>query len=153
MSRTVKHYLFTLFSLGLSSFFFVASRSMPTSATLFPELMAGLIAVLSIAMAVNAYKESKLTEEIDSKEENKKVDVVRVTVFLGLIALYVWLIPQVGYFIMTPLFMVVAYLYLRALGFFKAVFISLIFSAFIYGLFVKFLNLPIPMGWLEQLLS
>ena len=53
MSRTVKHYLFTLFSLGLSAFFFVASRSMPTSATLFPELMAGLIAVLSIAMAVN----------------------------------------------------------------------------------------------------
>lgn len=153
MSRTVKHYLFMLFSLGLSAFFFIVSRSMPTSAALFPELMAGLIVVLAIAMTVNAHKESKLTEEMKSKEEDKKVDVVRVTVFLGLIALYVWLIPQIGYFIMTPLFMVIAYMYLRAIGFFKAIFISVIFSAFIYGLFVRFLNLPIPMGWLEQFLG
>lgn len=152
MSRIVKHCLFALFSLSLSAFFFLVSRSMPASAALFPNLMAGLISVLAVTMAVNAHRGSKLTGSVEP-DEGKRVNTMRVAFFLVLIVLYVLLIPQVGYFIMTPLFMITAYIYLRAIGFFRAVFISLVFSAFIYGLFVKFLNLPIPMGWLERFLS
>lgn len=152
MSRIGKHYLFTLFSLMLSAFFFMVSRSMPSSAALFPGLMAGLIAIFAVTMAVNAYRESKSMGSVGA-DAGKGGNVLRVVFFLVLTVLYVLLIPRVGYFIMTPLFMITAYMYLRAIGFFRAVVISLFFSAFIYGLFVRFLNLPIPMGWLEPLLS
>jgi len=80
----------------------------------------------------------------------QKIHVPRVILYTLSIAVYIYLIPRIGYFIATPLFMVVSYLYLKAAGFVRAMLISLGFSVFIYFLFVWFLKLPIPMGLLER---
>ena len=82
-----------------------------------------------------------------------KINVQHVVVFVAAIAVYIYLIPILGYFIATPLYMVVMYAYLKAIGLLKSIIISVCFSAFIYALFVWFLKLPIPVGFLEHFMG
>jgi hypothetical protein len=153
----VKHVLFAGFSLLLGAFFFIQASAMPTQAALFPKIIAAMVALLSVLMILSAVKEVRTMEKSvnvnEEQTEEEKINVLRVVVFMTLVIAYVYLIPKAGYFVMTPLFMLATYGYLRAMGPVKAVIISLVFSAFIYGLFVCFLNLPIPMGYLEPFLG
>jgi hypothetical protein len=157
MEYIVKHCLFAGFSLLLSAFFFIQSSAMPTQAALFPKIIAAMVALFSVLMITNAAKDAgtmgKSVNVNEEQNEEGKINVLRVIVFMTLVVAYVYLIPKAGYFVMTPLFMLATYGYLRAMGPVKAVLISLVFSVFIYGLFVCFLNLPIPMGYLEPFLG
>ena len=129
---------------------------MLVSAALFPRIVAGIVLFFAVSMVVNAVKESgkaKSHGEQEEKHESENINIVRVAVFVALCAAYVFSIPRVGYFIATPLFMVVTYLYLKAAGVLKALAISAGFCIFIYLLFVWFLKLPIPMGLLEPILG
>ncbi len=128
---------------------------MPSSAALFPHLVAGLVFFFSGAMVFKSLNEAKTGQENPHPNlaMNKKIHVPRVILFTALIALYIFLIPRIGYFVATPLFMVVTYMFLRAIGFFRAILVSLGFSVFIYVLFVWFLKLPIPWGLLERFIE
>lgn len=153
MGSVFKHYLFSAFAMMLAIFFFVEANDMPRQAALFPKLISGLVAVFSVLMAVNAYRDAKRAPVEEANYGEGRVNVPRVVVFVGLVAAYIYLIPRVGYFIMTPLFILGTYIYLKAISPIKALVISLGFTAFIYGLFVSFLKLPIPMGFLESILG
>lgn len=154
MEYLLKHLLFAVFPFLMSVYFFSASLDLPNSAALLPRILAAIVAIMSIAMVYNA-KKSPLSKNEDSapKTDTEKINVTRVVVFIAAIAAYIYLIPVVGYFIVTPLFMVALYLYLQATSLLKAILISAGFTVFIYILFVWFLKLPISIGYAEQLLE
>ena len=157
MKNEVKEYIFSAFTLAFSVFFFYKSLAMPRTAALLPMLITGLVAVFSIAMAFQAYKTARLErpktkeEAVASIEDEGKVVVVRVIWYVAMMALYIYYISSVGYFITTPIFMLVCYALLKATSIPKAMAISAGFALFIYYLFVSFLKLPIPLGLMESL--
>lgn len=153
MAHVLKHLLFSIFTFTVGGYFFYKGASMPKTASLFPNIVTGLVFLLSGAMVAKSLKEARegSGKPAETDVSKQKLIVSRVILFTISIAMYIYLIPRIGYFIATPLFMTVTYLYLRAVGIIKALFISLCFSLFIYLLFVWFLKLPIPLGILEPL--
>lgn len=148
-----KHQLFALVPLLISAYFFGASMKMPRDAALLPQILAVLVACFSVAMIFNATKDAPAREKEAAENPPAKINVQHVVVFVAAIAVYIYLIPILGYFIATPLYMVVMYAYLKAIGLLKSIIISVCFSAFIYALFVWFLKLPIPVGVLEHFMG
>ena len=59
---------------------------------------------------------------------------------------YILAIDPLGYFLVTPAFLIGALSYLRAIKMRYILIITFIFTIFVYLLFVKFLHLPIPLG-------
>ena len=147
MSYFMQHVLFALFSFGVGLFFFFTAQSMPASARLFPQSVAALIFLLSFVMAFNARRSAP------PSGEKARINAVRVVTYSLMIAAYIAVTEKAGYFVTTPLFMIISYIYLRAAGLLKAILIAALFCGFIYLLFVRFLNLPVPLGLLEPLLG
>jgi hypothetical protein len=77
------------------------------------------------------------------------IPFTRVIVFIALISGYILTIQYLGYFIVTPVFIISVYLFMRASSILNIFIIALSFTLFIYVLFVLFLNLPVPMGLLS----
>ena len=146
MSYFMKHLLFSIFAFAFAMFFYVEANSMVDSARLFPQIVAGLVFLLSVVMAFNAWRSAP------AEVKDAKINAKRLVIYAAMLAAYIWSTDTVGYFITTPVFMIVSYLYLRAAGFFKAVAITAAFMVFVWLLFVQFLNLPVPLGLLEPLL-
>ena len=146
MTYFVQHLLFSAFTVSIGLYFYVAANAMPDSARMFPQMMAVLIFLFSGLMVFNAWR-------VPEDGVKVKINVLRVTVFAAGVAVYIASTEALGYFISTPLFMVAGYLYLRAASLLKAALIALSFSVFVYLLFVRFLNLPVPMGLLESVLG
>lgn len=150
MGYLVQHFLFAVFTVGLGLYFFIKAFFMPSAAAHFPTIIASLVFILTASMVVEALRKVRRGSGIPiSKAPEGKILVTRVVSYVALIAAYIFLIPRIGYFVATPLFMIISYGYLRALGIFKILLLSICFSIFIYFLFVWFLKLPIPMGLLE----
>ena len=146
----LKHSLFAVFTVGLGLYFFVKAFSMPSTAAHFPTIIASLVFLLSASMVVEALRKVRRGGGVPGSEAaDGKILVTRVVSYVALTAAYIFLIPRIGYFVATPLFMIISYSYFRALGTFKVLLVSIGFSIFIYLLFVWFLKLPIPMGLLE----
>ncbi|MBO5493705.1 MAG: tripartite tricarboxylate transporter TctB family protein [Pyramidobacter sp.] len=147
MSYFLKHLLFSLFAVAVGLYFYIQAGTMPASAALFPQLVSGLIFVLAAVMSFNAWRSAP------PEAQGAKINVARVCIYGAMIAVYIAVTEKAGYFVSTPVFMLISYLYLRAAGFIKAVFLSVFFCAFVYLVFVWFLNLPVPLGLLEPLLG
>ncbi|QKY70053.1 tripartite tricarboxylate transporter TctB family protein [Lentibacillus sp. CBA3610] len=149
MSYLVKHSIGSIFILILSIVFFIESLNYPASAARLPQILIIIIALLGIGMYIEAFMKYKKEKEEISKAEKKKAEelnVKRVLLFGTLIALYIILIDVIGYFLLTPIFLFVALTYLKATKITTAILLSIVFTAFIYGLFSMFLNIPLPMG-------
>ena len=146
MSYFMKHLLFSVFAFVFALFFYVEASSMSASAGMFPKIVAGLVFVLSVVMAFNAWRSAP------AEESRAKINVKRLVIYAAMLAVYIFTTETVGYFITTPVFMIVSYLFLKAAGFVKAVLITAAFMVFVYLLFVQFLNLPVPLGLLEPLI-
>jgi uncharacterized membrane protein len=145
----MKHYLFSFFTLGLSAFFFYQSGTLPGGAALLPKLIAGLVALFSAMMIAQAYRSGGAEKSGGRDETSPMINVKRAACFTAMIAVYIYLIPIVGFFVMTPVYITLSYMYLKAANFAAALLISAGFSAFIYALFVWFLKLPVPLGIME----
>lgn len=148
-----KHLLFALVPLLISAYFFGASMKMPHDAALLPQILAVLVAIFSIAMLFNAKKDAPAQDKEAAENPPQKINITHVVVFVIAMAAYIYLIPILGYFVATPLYMILMYAYLKAINLVPSIIISICFSAFIYGLFVWFLKLPIPVGLLENFMG
>src|SRR5699024_8232091 len=82
----------------------------------------------------------------NENNENEKVNLKDLFIMGGLTLVYILTIDFLGYFIVTPLFIFISLIYLKASKFITAILISLIIPLFIYVIFRTFLNIPIPMG-------
>ena len=148
MRKLVYHIIAFLAAVIFALIFYADSLELPDSANQLPQLVSYIIIILSTGMLINAVIEYR-QNLVDHEEEPEKVNVIRVILFVGLIALYIFTIDKVGYFIMTPIFMLASFYYLKSSSNRNIILITLGFIFFVYILFVKMLNLPIPMGFLS----
>lgn len=104
-----KHLLFVIVPLLMSVYFLGASMKMPHDAALLPQILAVLVIIFSVAMIFNAKKDAPAQDKETAENPPAKINVQHVVVFVAAIAVYIYLIPILGYFIATPLYMVVMY--------------------------------------------
>ena len=150
MPFILKEILFAAGAVALSLLFIVQSFKLPDSAALLPRMLAGLIMGLSVIMVCQGLIAHRRMAKACLTEEIPVINVKLVTLFVIFIVAYVALIEPLGYFIATPLFIIGTYLYLRATNLKNAIIVTVGFCALVYGVFVKVLYLPVPMGLLEN---
>lgn len=142
---------------ALSAYVFTTAMAFGRGADVFPKFIAGAITVLAVILfldAVRLYRAAGLEPAADSvpAETEKQAapvwDRIRPYVVFGAIAAYVGLMPIVGFFVTSALFMVGVMMILgvRSLRLYLYTVVGLIVG--IYALFVMQLNVPVPTGFL-----
>ena len=146
---------------GQSLIFLSIAIDLPRTAGFLPKILGVLVILLSILMVIEEYYKEKnaikakrrideRSEEDDDPEENLVgIDYKKAFIFGALIAAYIFTMKPIGYFIVTPLFIIIAYRYLKSTSWRNTILLSIGFTLFVYGLFVVFLKLPVPMGLLR----
>ena len=162
MLKVISRIIFAGLAVLLAIVFYIHTLHLPKTAYLLPRILIVIIILLSVAMVIEqlfSYKKilNEDSKKINfpsnhnlsvSKEDEFNVRPTRVFVFMVLITGYILTIERLGYFITTPIYIIATYLYLRATKFLNMILIAVGFTFFIYLLFVLFLHLPIPMGFL-----
>ncbi len=150
-----------VFFCAVAGIFFIDTLDMVQAANELPRLLMILVVALSIGMVFESFTKSR-KEALEGNASNEgaverpafdKAGFVRLVLFVVFIAVYVLLLKPVGYFIVTPLFIVGAFLLLEATSLVVSILTSIGFSVFVYLLFVLFLHLPVPMGILSGILG
>lgn len=123
------------------------SLNYPVSAARLPQILIFIIVGLSILMLIEAFtKRNDDSAKSEGDTANGKVNIRRVSIFIAMIASYILLMDIIGYFIITPLFVFAALMYLKATNVITAIILAVGFTVFIYGLFSLFLHVPVPKG-------
>ncbi|WP_025640395.1 tripartite tricarboxylate transporter TctB family protein [Schnuerera ultunensis] len=159
MRNHIKLFIAGILAIAFSLVFFFNSFQLPKEAVKLPRILVGLIILLSIGIMIEGYlrerRDTKTTKAADENneedEENKlgPINYKRAIIFTIMIATYIFLLEPVGYFIVTPVYIISTYLFLKATKVKNMIIISVAFTAFVYFVFVVFLKLPIPMGILQ----
>lgn len=145
--------------------FFIDTLKMPKAAYQMPRLLIGVVVLLSLLMLAErvwlmrkGFK-ADLRASPDDRETvvpltasfpTERSSLLRIGVFVSALFLYVMTIETLGYFITTPLFLIGVLSFLRSTKLPYAIAIAIGFTGFVYLLFVLFLNLPVPMGLLDN---
>ena len=146
-----KEILFACGAVALSLLFIIQSFKLTDSAALMPRMLAVLIILFSAIMVVQGVIARWRMIKAGQKENIPPINVTLVTLFLIFIVAYVALIEVLGYFVATPLFIIGTYFFLKAMEPRNAVLVAAGFCALVYGVFVKVLHLPVPLGLLERI--
>ena len=152
--------LVALSAWALSALFYKTSLTMPPAAYHMPQILAFLVSVLAVLMVVDVFlfkRRSKNEEKVDITADTAPyiggffdgVNMVRTGAFMVMVVLYILLLESVGYFIMTPLFLLGALSLLRGTRLWIIVVISVVAPLIVYSIFVTFLDLPMPMGLMK----
>lgn len=172
MKRTSITIILGLLFIAVAVLFYFMSLHMPREAYLLPRLLVYVIVPLSAAMILEAFVEMSREKAKAEAQKNDTMEdqvastggwtaqtsldkavVLKGTLFVVLIAAYVFLIQSLGYFIVTPLFIVGAFWLLKSTTLVASIITAVGFSGFVYALFVVFLHLPVPMGILAGLIQ
>ncbi len=150
MTTLYKESLFVIAVLALAALFWHQTGLIPEEATQFPKLLIVCIVGLALAMFGQAWTQAKKKEQ---EEAGAPINLVRIFFLSILLLAYVFSVQPIGYFVATPLFICTAGILFKALRPLWAVVVAILFSSFIYALFVGFLHLPVPLGILESVLG
>ena len=132
---------------------FAAILLMDTSKMVFegfllPRILGGVIILLALGMVFETWWcRRKSTGEVCAVPE--AINVKRATVFVAFIIAYILGINFIGYFIATPIYIFGAFMYLKSMNVRNTALVAVLFTTFVYLLFVSFLQLPIPLGPME----
>ncbi|MFA6506988.1 MAG: tripartite tricarboxylate transporter TctB family protein [Treponemataceae bacterium] len=155
MSRHALTVSFAALCLATAIVFFISSLKLPEAASQLPQILAGLIVFLSLGMVFESHLKSvkeKADKTAVSEKAAEKSDL-RTPIFFALfVTAYVLLLQPVGYFIMTPAFIICSFIFLKSAKLPATLLTAFSFTIFVYLLFVLFLHLPIPMGILSGIL-
>ena len=165
--------VFAALTVLLALVFYIDTLDLPEAAYELPRILIVLVVLLAIAMVLERWlwnKKKTLVPNEDSygnaglghrdgspenstsmfaRENAPPAQLPRVLLFILLTTGYLVTIERLGYFIVTPLYIIATYLHLKATNFRNIIFIAIGFTVFVYMLFVFFLHLPIPMGLLS----
>lgn len=142
----------------LSGLFYTTSLTMPPAANHMPRILAIVVSVLAAMMVADVFlfkRRNQNAEAVETSADSTApyiggffdgVNIVRTGALMAMIVIYIFLLESVGYFIMTPLFLVSALSLLRACRLWIILTISLVAPMVVYLIFVTFLDLPMPMG-------
>lgn len=142
MTRSSMNRLFAVGGLGLAAALFLGANSFPdraAAAARYIFFLAGILAVLSLILLVQKTASPDSHVRWVRSPRNFSIAIV-------LIAAYGILIPYLGFFPASGLFMIILS---WGLGFRRPFFILLgtgLIIGFVYLTFVHFLGVPVPMG-------
>lgn len=130
----------------LEAFYFILIKQLPPKAARYPYFVLGLIVFLTALLAINTFIVKPKNEE---KEEKKSEGILYKQFFLvmGLSAIYIVLIDIIGFFVTTAIYLFVTMVGLKSNVKWSIV-VSIVFPIFLYLIFVSFLKVPVPKGFL-----
>ena len=165
MLRLSRDIYASAFLITVSIVMYIASNSIKKltvskiGADFAPKLVAIGILILSIFYLINSIKQQKVSQtktredvktEVDlKKSEKEKISPASVIATIGLLALYITLIPHIGFLIMTAVYLFFQMYLLadkqeRKIPLFIG--ISIITSVFVYFIFKSVFYLMLPAG-------
>lgn len=153
MKNTVKVGIASTLAIIFSAVLYLETLTMSRAAYQLPRILIVVIVLLAIAMFAEEYyksKKHKVQSDLEivvkqPEEKEQKIHYDRIVVFVGAITAYIFSIKILGYFIVTPLFIIGIFRYLKSVKMTTSIIIAVAFTGFIYMLFIRFLHLPIPM--------
>lgn len=106
-----------------------------------------IVAVLFAIVCCREIAEWKSKRTKVSSDKSGYEEVKIVATLIGGPAVYLLLLPYIGFVILTPVFLAIAFIYLKASRK-KAIILAFGLTAFVYVTFKVLLNVPLPSGLL-----
>ena len=131
----------------LEAFYFLLIKQLPPKAARYPYFVLGLMVFLTLLLAINTLLiKPKNTE--DKEEDQFKGNLYgQFFLIMALSAVYVILIDIIGFFVTTAIYLFVTMVALKSSVKWSIV-VSILFPIFLYLIFVSFLKVPVPKGFL-----
>ena len=131
----------------LEAFYFLLIKQLPPKAARYPYFVLGLMVFLTLLLAINTFLiKPKNTE--DKEEDQFKGNLYgQFFLIMALSAVYVILIDIIGFFVTTAIYLFVTMIVLKSDIKWNIV-VSILFPIFLYLVFVSFLKVPVPRGFL-----
>ena len=131
----------------LEAFYFLLIKQLPPKAARYPYFVLGLMVFLTLLLAINTFLiKPKNTE--DKEEDQFKGNLYgQFFLIMALSAVYVILIDIIGFFVTTAIYLFVTMVTLKSSVKWSIV-VSILFPIFLYLIFVSFLKVPVPKGFL-----
>ena len=129
----------------LEAFYFFLIKQLPPKAARYPEFVLALMLFLTILLAINTF----IIKPKNVEEEDKfKGNLFKQFFFvIAISVVYVILIDIIGFFVSTAIYLFVTMVALKSNVKWSIV-VSILFPIFLYLVFVSFLKVPVPRGFL-----
>ncbi len=149
----VKKYIFAVFALIFVILYWCSAYDLPPESIVFPRFVTIVMIPLFIWVFAQSVIEYRKLEKDTETPEKKKWDMsMKITkpklVITGATVLYILLIPVVGYMVMTILYVGGLSYYLGNRKPLSLILYTGIFTAILYGIFVLWLRIRPPTGFL-----
>ena len=132
----------------LEAFYFILIKQLPPKAARYPYFVLGLMVFLTLLLAINTFLiKPKNTEENKEEDQFKGNLYGQFFLVIALSAVYVILIDIIGFFVTTAIYLFVTMVALKSSVKWSIV-VSILFPIFLYLIFVSFLKVPVPKGFL-----
>ena len=132
----------------LEAFYFLLIKQLPPKAARYPYFVLGLMVFLTLLLAINTFLIKPKNAEEEKGEDQFKGNLYGQFFFvIALSAVYVILIDIIGFFVTTAIYLFVTMVTLKS-SIKWSIVISILFPVFLYLIFVSFLKVPVPKGFL-----
>ena len=132
----------------LEAFYFLLIKQLPPKAARYPYFVLGLMVFLTLLLAINTFIIKPKNSEEDKEEDQFKGNLYgQFFLIMALSAVYVILIDIIGFFVTTAIYLFVTMVALKSSVKWSIV-VSILFPIFLYLIFVSFLKVPVPKGFL-----
>ena len=132
----------------LEAFYFLLIKQLPPKAARYPYFVLGLMIFLTLLLAINTFIIKPKNSEEDKEEDQFKGNLYgQFFLIMALSAVYVILIDIIGFFVTTAIYLFVTMVTLKS-SIKWSIVVSILFPVFLYLIFVSFLKVPVPKGFL-----
>mgnify|MGYP001003202623 FL=1 len=132
----------------LEAFYFLLIKQLPPKAARYPYFVLGLMVFLTLLLAINTFLIKPKNSEEDKEEDQFKGNLYgQFFLIMALSAVYVILIDIIGFFVTTAIYLFVTMVTLKS-SIKWSIVVSILFPVFLYLIFVSFLKVPVPRGFL-----
>ena len=132
----------------LEAFYFLLIKQLPPKAARYPYFVLGLMVFLTLLLAINTFIIKPKNAEEDKEEDQFKGNLYgQFFLIMALSAVYVILIDIIGFFVTTAIYLFVTMVTLKS-NIKWSIVVSILFPVFLYLIFVSFLKVPVPKGFL-----
>ena len=132
----------------LEAFYFLLIKQLPPKAARYPYFVLGLMVFLTLLLAINTFLIKPKNSEEDKEEDQFKGNLYgQFFLIMALSAVYVILIDIIGFFVTTAIYLFVTMVILKS-NIKWSIVVSIVFPIFLYLVFVSFLKVPVPRGFL-----
>lgn len=151
----LKEFIFPAMVSVFCFIYYFTTRTYSSESTKFPYMIFVIMAVLAVLILISEYKKNKLALKDNSKNTGSTIDRELLVKQLGILifaVLYLFLLTQIGYIISTLLFLLIT-MWFSKVPLKLSLIVCPITTFVLYLIFVIWLNLPIPGGFIESFIK